>query len=126
VVDEEIMFETLELSFPFWEEPGDGDGDPAGEEGGATGEDGGNDEHGGSETGDAGPGGLGEDDGCNCSTGSSGPASRGLGKSLLGLLALLGLRRRRRYCGEIPQPSTSDGMQPTQLQRKSSRITVVS
>jgi hypothetical protein len=100
VVDEEIMFETIELSFPFWEEPepGDGDGDPAGEEGGATGEDGGDDETGGTETGDAGLGGLGEDDGCSCSTGSAGSIDstwRGLGGTLLGLLALFGLRRRR-------------------------------
>jgi hypothetical protein len=101
VVDEEIAFETIELSFPFWEEPepGDGDGDPAGEEGGATGEDGGTDETGG--TGDAGLGGLGEADGCNCSTGSSGSISsarstwHGLGGTLLGLFGLFGLRRRR-------------------------------
>lgn len=93
VVDEEIAFETIELSFPFWEEPepGDGDGDPAGEESGDSGEDGGTDETG--ETGDAGLGGLGEDDGCSCSTRSSGPAN--LGATMLGLFALLGLRRRR-------------------------------
>jgi MYXO-CTERM domain-containing protein len=93
VVDEEIAFETIELSFPFWEEPepGDGDGDPAGEEDGGSGEDGGTGETGETETGGAGIEGL-RDDGCNCSTSSS---SQSLGGTLLGLFALLGLRRRR-------------------------------
>jgi MYXO-CTERM domain-containing protein len=95
VVDEEIAFETIELSFPFWEppEPGDGDGDPA--EGGESGEDGGTDEtdRGTDETGGAGLGGIG-DDGCNCSTNQS-SSWPGLGGTLLGLVALLGLRRRR-------------------------------
>lgn len=103
VIDEEIAFETIELSFPLWQEPGDGDGDPAGE-GGATGEDGGSEETGATETGDAGVGGLGADDGCSCSTGSTGSTGSirssqstwpGLGGTLLGLFALLGLRRRK-------------------------------
>jgi MYXO-CTERM domain-containing protein len=96
VVDEEIAFETIELSFPFWEEPEPGDGD--GDSGGGSGEDDGTDETGGTETGDAGLGGLGEDDGCSCSTNPASPTSptwHGLGGSLLGLLSLFGLRRRR-------------------------------
>ncbi|WP_106390347.1 MYXO-CTERM sorting domain-containing protein [Enhygromyxa salina] len=98
VVDEEIAFETIDLSFPYWEEPepepGDGDGDPAGDEGGDTGDDdGGLDETGG-ETGTGGDD-LGqlEDGGCNCATETA--PGRGLGWSALGLLALVGLRRRR-------------------------------
>jgi MYXO-CTERM domain-containing protein len=96
VVDEEIAFETIELSFPFWEEPEPGDGD--GDSGGGSGEDEGADETGGTETGDAGLRGLGEDDGCSCSTNPASPTSptwHGLGGSLLGLLSLFGLRRRR-------------------------------
>jgi MYXO-CTERM domain-containing protein len=103
VVDEEIAFETIELSFPFWEEPepGDGDGDPAGEEDGGSGEDGGTGETGGeTETGDAGIGGL-RDDGCNCSTSSTDSSTwQSLGGTLLGLFALLGLRRRRVGSGQ--------------------------
>lgn len=101
VVDEEIALETIDLSFPYWEEPepepepepGDGDGDPAGDEGGDSGEDGGLDETGG-ETGTGGDelGGLGDEGGCNCGAGSP---TGGIGWTALGLLGLLGLRRRR-------------------------------
>ena len=97
VVDDEIQLETLDLVFPYWEEPpppeppeGDGDGDPAtgdesGEDTGDTGETG--------ETGDElGASGLG-DEGCNCSNTSIDP--RGGAWTLFGLFALLGLRRRR-------------------------------
>ncbi|KIG15788.1 putative internalin [Enhygromyxa salina] len=97
VIDEEIALETMDLSYPYWEEPedepGDGDGDPAGDEGGDSGEDGGFDETGG-ETGTGGdPGASLGDEGCNCS--AEDEPGRGLGWSALGLLALAGLRRRR-------------------------------
>ena len=93
VVDDEIAFDPIDLSFPWWEPPtGDGDGDTGGE----TGEDG-SDEFGGSETGTGGDPGIGgiDEDGCNCAS-TTGPGGRsGLGGSLLVLLAASGLRRRR-------------------------------
>ena len=100
VVNEEIQLDTLDLTFPYWEEPepepGDGDGDPAtGDEGaGASEEDTGET---GDETGETGSGpgvdGL-ADDGCNCSSSADEP--RGGAWTVLGLFALLGLRRRSR------------------------------
>ncbi|PRP96280.1 MYXO-CTERM sorting domain-containing protein [Enhygromyxa salina] len=97
VIDEEIAFDTIDLTLPYWEGPepgdGDGDGDPGGDEGGDTSDDGGRDETGG-ETGTGGDdfGGL-DDEGCNCATETT--PGRGLGWSALGILALVGLRRRR-------------------------------
>lgn len=85
VVDEEVAFDPVALSFPRWEAPSD--------TGGETGEDG-NDEVGdesGGGTDDAGLDGLGVDDGCSCS--SSDPGGGLLGLGLFGLA--LGVRRRR-------------------------------
>ena len=100
VIDDEIMFETIELSFPFWEdpppEPGDGDGDGDGETDGGTDEDTGDETDGGETgTGDAGIVGVG-DEGCNCSTapGSRPDPARGLGWTALALLGLAAIRRR--------------------------------
>ena len=94
VVDDEIMLETLELSFPFWQEPppepGDGDGDP-GDSDSDSDSDTGDDFTGTGETGDAGIVGLG-DEGCNCST--DGDPDRGLGWTALTLLGLAAIRRR--------------------------------
>src|SRR5690606_8515204 len=92
-VDEEIQLDTIELSFPRWEQPDPDDG----ETGGESGEDGddelGDDELGetGGETGDEIGGEL-VDDGCSCSSAPSG--GRGAAGLALGLLALVSLRRR--------------------------------
>ena len=96
VVDDEIAFDSIALSFPRWEEPEpDPDPDPAGDDGGETGDDGGFGETGDeSGTGDEGLGGVGMDDGCNCSSGE--PGRGGAGTLGFGLLVLLGLSRRRR------------------------------
>lgn len=93
IVDEEIQLETIELSFPRWQEPDDAD------TGGDTGEDGGDDEIGDDE-GETGTGGdeLGGellDDGCSCSTAEP-SGGRGLAGLALGLLALISVRRRAR------------------------------
>ncbi|MCA9680971.1 MAG: MYXO-CTERM sorting domain-containing protein [Myxococcales bacterium] len=91
VVDDELQFDTIELSFPRWEAP-------TGDTGGETGTDGG------SETdtdtaGDSGDevglsGGEIADDGCNCSSASA-DTGRDLGGTTLALLGLLAWRRRR-------------------------------
>lgn len=85
VIDEEVALDTIDLRFPYWQ------AEPGGDEAGESGDDGGLDETGG-ETGTGGDAlaGLG-DDGCNCSTAT--PVG-GYGASAIGLLSLLGLRRR--------------------------------
>lgn len=92
IVDEELQLETIALSFPRWDEPEPGD---SGGESGEDGEDEGEDETGEeTETGGDELGGERVDDGCSC---SSAPANdrRGLAATMLGLLALISLRRRR-------------------------------
>lgn len=89
VVDEEVAFDPITLSFPRWDPPAGTSGE--------SGEDGGDDEVGDeseSGTDDAGlDDELGTDDGCNCS--SEGQATPGIaGLAMLGLM--FGLRRRRR------------------------------
>ncbi|MFV8752875.1 MYXO-CTERM sorting domain-containing protein [Nannocystaceae bacterium ST9] len=93
VVDQEVAFDPIALSFPRWQEPSD-----TGESGGESGSEGNADEVGDeseSGTDDAGlEGEPGIDDGCNCA--SDRPAS-GAGLLGLGMLALgLGSIRRRR------------------------------
>jgi MYXO-CTERM domain-containing protein len=95
VIDEEIQLDTIELSFPRWEEPEPGDGD--GDTGGESGEDG-SDEFGDEGETDTETGGdeLGEDridDGCSCSSAAATPG-RGLAGLALGLFVLLSPRRR--------------------------------
>ncbi|NJK32514.1 MAG: hypothetical protein HC927_08945 [Deltaproteobacteria bacterium] len=100
VVDEEVAFDPLTVSFPRWEEPSDDDGESGGESGedsGEAGDEGFADEVGESDTGE-GPG-VGElvDDGCNCSSESSDSPSQRAGFVVLGILVVgAGLRRRPR------------------------------
>ena len=95
--------ESRDMTFPRWVPPsGDGDGD--GDSGGDSGSDSGGDDMGQEDTGTTdGMGGTGDggslggaaaDDGCSCSTDTA-PGS-GLALSALGLMGLLGFRRRRR------------------------------
>ncbi|NVB39540.1 MYXO-CTERM sorting domain-containing protein [Pseudenhygromyxa sp. WMMC2535] len=100
VVDDEIAFDTIELTFPRWEAPEPEDTGDTGESGGESGEDGGSADEVGDEVGDTGDtggddlGGEYLDDGCNCSSTDAAP-ERGLGWAL-GLFGLVALRRRRR------------------------------
>jgi len=97
VIDDELQFDTIELSFPYWEDPAAGESD-----GGSESEsDGGDDDVGDSDgnddvdSTDDGFGGELADDGCNCASAGTDPR-RQAGVSILALLGLLGLRRRRR------------------------------
>jgi MYXO-CTERM domain-containing protein len=89
VVDEEVAFDPITLSFPRWEPPSDESGGESGEDSGGDDEIGDESESG---TDDAGlDEGLGVDDGCSCASDSTGGGALGFG-----LFALaLGLRRRR-------------------------------
>lgn len=103
VVDEEISFDTIDLSFPRWEPPEPEDTGESGESAGESESDEGNSDEIGDEVGDTegdtgdGPS-QGEllEDGCNCSTEAEDGPGRAASWSLLGLLGLTTLRRRRR------------------------------
>jgi MYXO-CTERM domain-containing protein len=98
VLDDEIAFDTIDLSFPRWQAPEpdpDPSGDEGGDEGGESGDDGGSGELG-DETGGDELGAGYEDDGCNCATEPSRGGALGGPGGALGGLALLALIRRRR------------------------------
>jgi MYXO-CTERM domain-containing protein len=90
VVDEELQLETIELSFPRWEEPTGETGGESGEDGGDSGETGGETE---TETGGDELGSELVDDGCSCSSATP-SGGRGLVGLAFGLLVLISLRRR--------------------------------
>src|SRR5690606_16539700 len=69
IVDEEIQFDTIELSFPRWQQPDGGEGGESGEDGGDEIGDDGETEGG---TGGDELGGELVDDGCSCSSAPSG------------------------------------------------------
>lgn len=103
VIDDEQVFDTIDLSFPYWEAPSDDGGETDtgddGDGGSESGDDGG-DEIGDDGTGDTGTGdagGIGEDDGCNCSTTDDHDGRGWLGLGLFaGLLGFGATRRRHR------------------------------
>ncbi len=98
VIDDEIGFETIDLSFPRWEAPppeegdtGEGDGESESDSG-DSGDEIGDEGDTGTGTGDS--GGELSDDGCNCAAPGRGAPRAWLGLGLLGL-GLAGRRRRQ-------------------------------
>lgn len=96
VVDEEIQLDTIELSFPRWDQPDPGEGDGGGESGedGSDERDDETDDGSETETGGDELGGELIDEGCSCSSAPTGDG-RGLLGLGFGLLVLVSLRGRR-------------------------------